>query len=319
MPGLREWVEATTGVPVESLEPLPPGAGRRRYLRVKLGDGGTRVVMHAVPEDPAILPPALEQDDLPFIEVTHFLASHDIPVPEIFAVERENRWLLLEDLGTTHLGDLSGALLMERLREATVLIARVHAIPPTAFPFERAFDQEWIGFELRYFIEHGVPDELRTEANRSIRVLVEYVASLPRAVGLRDYQSQNLMIDPSGRLRVLDYQDALLAPPELDLAALLWDSYLNLESADRDALLHAYEEAAGTRIPSGALAALVLQRKCKDGARLHHLVEVRSDERYRTARTRARRAALEALDRAGADALRGSADALRHALEAIPV
>ncbi len=138
MPGLREWVEEATGVPVESLEPLPPGAGRRRYVRVKLGDGGTRVVMHAVPEDPAILPPALEQDDLPFIELTHFLASHDIPVPEIFAVERENRWLLLEDLGTTHLGDLSGPPLMERLREATGLIARVHAIRPNAFPFQRS-------------------------------------------------------------------------------------------------------------------------------------------------------------------------------------
>jgi aminoglycoside/choline kinase family phosphotransferase len=317
MPGLTEWVERETRASIASLEPLPPAAGRRRYFRVTLSSGETRIVMHALPEDPAILPPALRRDDLPFIEVTEFLARFGIPVPEIGSVDREHRWILLEDLGGVHLCDLSGEGLAERLREAATLLARVHAIPTERFPFDRPFDEEWIGFELRYFVDHGVPLGLRAETGTAIRVLVERVASLPRTLCLRDYQSQNLMIDPADRLRVLDYQDALLAPRELDLASFLYDSYLEMEEDLRSTLLEAYETAAEIRISESALAMLVLQRKCKDVARFHHLVEVRGDDRYVRARGRARRAALNALTRAVA-VLGDAGPVLHRALEAGP-
>jgi aminoglycoside/choline kinase family phosphotransferase len=254
--------------------------------------------MHAVPEEPAILPPALRGAGLriDFVEMTRLLARFDVPVPRIEAIDEDRRWLLLEDLGTTHLCDLAGKPLHDRLHEAAALLARVHAIPHSdELPFERAFDEEWVAFEVAYSLDHlassPVPPDLREES----RELVRRVAALPRVLCLRDYQSQNLMVDPSGRLRVLDYQDALLAPAELDLAAFLHDSYLLLDPQVHQDLLRTYESVRGTRVPPESLTLLVVQRKCKDLARFRHLVRDRGDTRFAPYEDRARQAVLRAL------------------------
>ena len=294
----RAWIETVLGrAPVE-LVPLPGGAGARRYWRVRFSEAKSAVLMHAVPEDPAILPPALrgERVALPFVEVTGLLARHGLPVPEIFAVEPGERWILLEDLGDVHLLDLASAERGARLREAVDLLARVHALPrEDALPFQRQFDAEWVRFELRTFAEHGLPERFRAELSDELDALAQSVAALPRGLALRDYQSQNLMVDPSGRLRVIDYQDALLAPPELDLAALLFDSYLELEPAERASLCALYWSARGASPDPAHFALLAVQRKCKDYGRYRLLVERKGDLRYRPFIARAAEAVLTVL------------------------
>jgi aminoglycoside/choline kinase family phosphotransferase len=275
--------------------------------------------MHAVPEDPAILPPALRSagERIDWVEMTHLLSRFSIPVPKIDAVDVSDRWVLLEDLGDVRLADLEGETLRERRIEAARLLARIHEIPRgEGLPFERAFDEEWIAFELEHFVSHGVPRSLRTEVRAATGVLVERISALPRTLCLRDYQSHNLMIDAGGRLRVLDYQDALLAPQELDLAAFLHDSYLEPDSELREELLLTYERARETRVSRTSLALLVVQRKCKDLARYRYLVE-RGDRRFAPYRTRARDSVLEALPVAATE-LGGAATVITRALEGDP-
>lgn len=298
MPIPREWVEEVTGSTITDVERLPGGAGRRTYTRLRLALGPSRVLAHAVPEEDSILPPALRGagDRFDFPEVTRLLASHGVPVPEIVGLDRRGRWILLEDLGGTHLADLHGDELNARLAEAARLLARVHRIPEGAgVPFERAFDEPWVRFELEYFLEHGIHGPYDRGLEAALNDLVDRVASLPRVLCLRDFQSHNLMVDPTGRLRVIDYQDALLAPAELDLAAFLYDSYLTLDRAVRTGLLRTYESARGVRIDPASLALLVVQRKCKDYARFRFLTEIRGDGRFAPYRERARGAVLEAL------------------------
>ena len=317
MPSLETWVERSTGQHIIRMEPLQPGAGRRRYLRVTLVDGSSRVVMHAVPEDPAILPPALRapRRTIDFVAVTRLLEHHGIPVPEIYAVETAQRWVLLEDLGSVHVGDLSGTALLDRLREAAALLARVHSIPRSEeLPFGREFDAEWVSFEMEYFVgsQGGVSRD--PELAAAVDALVVAVARLPRVLCLRDYHCQNLMVDREGRLRIIDYQDALLAPPELDLAAFLYDSYLDLDPSTRDELLGQYESTRGVSVSRGSLALLIAQRKCKDVARFRELVR-RGDNRFAKARVCALRAALKAVTELPG-ALRSHRPALERALEA---
>jgi aminoglycoside/choline kinase family phosphotransferase len=293
----RGWLAQQHGCEVRDLERLPGGAGARRYWRVRFIDGETRVLMHALPEDAAILPPALRRaaDELPFVAVARFLAPHGIPVPSIDAVEPAQRWVLLEDLGSTHLCDLRGQALEQRSGQAIELLARVHAIPRAqALPFQRRFDAEWIRFELATFEKHGAPRAPAARLGAALGALAEWISALPRVLCLRDYQSQNLMIDPHGRLRVIDFQDALLAPAELDLAAFLWDSYVERSSAAREALLAAYARARSAPDPA-ALAALVVQRKCKDLGRYRFVSEQKGDVRYAPYVPRARDAVLGAL------------------------
>jgi len=293
----RAWIETVLGRAPAELVPMPGGAGARRYWRVRFAGAASVVLMHAVREDPAILPPALRGEaeaDLPFVEVTELLARHG--VPEIFAVEPVERWILLEDLGDVRLLDLAPAQRSERLRETIDLLARIHVLPrEDALPWRRQFDAEWVRFELRTFAEHGLPERFRAELGDELDVLARAVAALPRGLALRDVQSQNLMVDPRGRLRLIDYQDALLAPPELDLAALLFDSYVELEHSERAALCARYWRARGAGPDPARFALLVVQRKCKDYGRYRRMVEDRGDERYRPFIARAAQAVLSFL------------------------
>lgn len=293
------WIEDARGVAVRAFEPLAGGAGRRAYWRCRLADDRSAILMHAVSEDPDVLPPALRAPRvaIPFVSVTELLARHGLPVPELYAVREKERWVLLEDLGSQHLLDLSGAERQARHRESIGILARAHAIAdePGALPFERRFDREWIEFELALFARDFCPSQLREELAVQLGALADEIEALPTTLCLRDYQSHNLMIDARGALRVIDYQDALLAPPELDLAALLFDSYLTLQPGEREELLELYAQAAGSPVDRNALAMLTVQRKCKDLSRFHQLLNVRGDARYAGALESARDAIAGAL------------------------
>lgn len=278
----RAWLERELGSAVVEQVALQGGMGARRYWRVRLASGATAVLMHAVPEEAAILPPALrDQPGIPFVEVTGLLRRHGVPAPEIYAVEPTERWVLLEDVGGRHLLDLEPAALTPRLFEASELLARVHALPrEDALPFRRVFDAEWVRFELRTFAEHGLAKRWHDALAPELDALARAIEALPRVLCLRDYQSQNLMIDARGRLRVLDYQDALLAPPELDLAAFVHDSYVALSPALRQRLLDRYWSARGAPASTAAFALLVTQRKCKDYGRYRYMQQVKADARF---------------------------------------
>lgn len=283
--GAMAWVEQAAGVAIAEATSLPGGAGQRRYWRLRLANGASRVLMWARNEDPEILPPALRDQNAcaAFTTVTELLAQADIPVPELFAVSPERAWILLEDLGETHLFDLQDAPLARAREQAIELLGRVHGLEGDAarLPFSRVFDREWIRFELRLF-----SDRLKRQGpqlDQTLDELARAIETLPRSLCLRDYQSHNLMIDADGALRVIDYQDALLAPPELDLASFLYDSYVEMSRGTRDALLDQYRAATGRPISTASLALLTVQRKCKDASRFHLLVSDKGDERYRSA------------------------------------
>jgi len=314
------WIEALRGAAVKKTEALRGGAGRRRYWRVWLEDGTSVVLMHAVAEDPAILPPGLratvDGNPIPFVEMTHLLADCGLPVPELYGVEPTSPWVLLEDLGDRHLLDLSPAERTPRYREAVELLARAHAAPlvADALPSRRLFDEAWVAFELALFLDCVQSQTLRAELRSGFAELAQAIANLPRSLALRDYQSTNLMIDRAGQLRIIDYQDALLAPPELDLAALLFDSYVDFSAEERAELLARYESRRPHPVTPEALALLVVQRKCKDFSRFESLI-ARGDERFLSARGRARDAVLQSLP-ALPSAQLPLAAALRRAFEA---
>ena len=279
------------------------GAGARRYWRARFRDGGSAVFMLARAEDPRILPPAMRGlvPDQTFLEVRELLERSSIPVPAVYAAEPSGPWILLEDLGDVRLCDLAADARALRHREAIELLSRIHRLAPAqaaplALPFRRAFDVEWVGFELALFLDQPMKPETRAALAQGFRALAGHIAAMPRVLCVRDYQSQNLMVDRHGQLRLLDFQDAFLAPAVLDLAALLHDSYVEIDAPQRRALLARYAEHAGTPVDSGAFAALTVQRKCKDFSRYRFSVYEKGDLRYAPFESRAREAVLGALE-----------------------
>ena len=316
--GAQAWVESIEASPVLDCETLAGGAGRRRYWRLRLGTARTLILMWARNEDPAILPPALRDQNAgeAFAELTEIFGGAGIPVPELHAFERGRSWLLLEDLGGCHLLDLDGPEQTAARDAAIDLLARFHQLelPPEARPCRRAFDREWVLFELQLFADRT--QQRSRVLQNALDQLALAIEALGRCVCMRDFQSHNLMLDAHGRLRVIDYQDALMAPPELDLAALLFDSYVPYSSGERERLRSRYERATGHRIADDALALLTLQRKCKDASRFHLLVTEQADSRFEAAFERAQQAAGQALEQLTATRP-AIAEPIRQALEAL--
>jgi aminoglycoside/choline kinase family phosphotransferase len=289
----NDWIARERASEVRSLREIAGGIGRRRYWRAELADGSRAILMLSLAESAEILPPALRGTDPPrvFAQMTRMLSEHGLPVPEIFAEHPGEPWLLLEDLGERRLLDLSPDERGAYLAEAIDLAACAHAIPTAQLPFSRVFDAEWIEFELQRFCSLCADASLRGELRTALARLGAAIAALPKVVCLRDLQSTNLMIDSRGKIRVIDYQDALLAPRELDLTSLLHDSYLDISATEREALLGRY---AGDRDPA-AFALLTVQRKSKDFALFHALSRAGHEASYGAAASRARASVCTAL------------------------
>ncbi|OLE51079.1 MAG: hypothetical protein AUG51_25285 [Acidobacteria bacterium 13_1_20CM_3_53_8] len=66
---------------------------------------------------------------------------------------------------------------------------------------------------------HGEAAELKAEMND----VAAELSARPRVLCHRDYHSSNLIVDPRGRLRIIDYQDARMGPASYDLVSLLLD------------------------------------------------------------------------------------------------
>ena len=65
-------------------------------------------------------------------------------------------------------------------------------------------------------------------AREAFQKIAEVLASQPTVLTHRDYHSRNLMVQEN-RIRLLDFQDALMGPATYDLASLLRDAYTQLD------------------------------------------------------------------------------------------
>ena len=128
--GADAWVRAHWDHTPVGCEPMQAGAGARRYWRLSDRERRSIVFMWALPEDPAILPPALRapHPGIPFLDVAEFLAAAGIPVPRVHAFDLTRRFVLIEDLGRRHLGDLEGLALRQGYGDAIDVLARTHAL-----------------------------------------------------------------------------------------------------------------------------------------------------------------------------------------------
>ena len=253
MQGLTDRIESQVaelfgaGARVTRLEPLAGDASSRRYFRARLdapGGPGSIIVMNwndsGLPissEELAVFdkPP----EELPFLNVHRFLEGAGVRVPAVYGDRVEQGLLLLEDLGDVCLWDrVQGAPEVEVVRwyqraidELLVLqIGGTRARNDQCMAFRQAFDQRLYLWEFDHFIEYGLeagdkgssPASERRRLEQAFESIAGRLASQPRVLNHRDYHSWNLMVHDDAVV-VIDFQDALLAPAQYDLASLLND------------------------------------------------------------------------------------------------
>jgi aminoglycoside/choline kinase family phosphotransferase len=226
---------------------LAGDASTRRYVRLWLeGPAAPPTVVAMILADRGL---ALSSEELavfkeplrelPFINVHRCLAALGVAVPGLYADASGRGILLLEDIGDTSLWDAvqgQPAAHVRHLYEQAIDQLLLIQIEGTrqhdagCIAFQQAFDERLFTWEFEHFIEYGVERRLgRPLPAQDAAVLRTHFAAIakrldaqPRCLNHRDFHSWNLFVQ-DGRIRVIDFQDALLAPAAYDLATLLGD------------------------------------------------------------------------------------------------
>lgn len=219
---LAAWVgEALAGIgalgrPV-TLEPLPVEASTRRFFRVRAG-ASAFVVMHA--------PPATE-DNPRYVDLTRWFRAGGLHTPEVHAVDAEQGFVLMEDLGARSFetayrqGEADDAV-----ETALRAVVRLQSLPCGPLPpYTEARFVDELGIFTQWLVENLLGAATPALFDAAARHLVAATQEVPQRPLHRDYHCRNLIWRGDRTVGIVDFQDALVGPVTYDVASLLRDCY----------------------------------------------------------------------------------------------
>ena len=220
---LRKWLTEQTGVAESQLqiEPLAGDASFRSYFRLSI-DSRSYVAVHA--------PPSME-DNLSFLKIQKLLEENSIRVPEIRANNLDFGYLLLEDLGDTHLYDcLSDQKYFDMALDLLLELALVD-ISDGDLP---SYSSAILESELNIFPDWFLVEQLglnlgvgeRDLIEEMFRCLIENAQEQPKIFVHRDFHSRNIMCLNDIGCALIDFQDAVIGPITYDFVSLAKDCYI---------------------------------------------------------------------------------------------
>jgi aminoglycoside/choline kinase family phosphotransferase len=237
-----------------SLTIIEKGGSGRLFVRVVREDSGESLIAMHYNLDRA--------DNARFACVTDFLNRHAIPAPRILERRIDLNLLWVEDLGALDLGNLAGSdwassrlpAYQSALRAVFPLHRLYESTAPEDLPeLEKPFDAPLYEWEQNYFLTHFVERFVSAEkaaqlrSDRAFAALRDELATLPRALVHRDFQSTNVMLRDGGSY-LIDYQGLRWGLPEYDLASMIYDPYSEFTPTETDDLIAFYfslKEEAG--------------------------------------------------------------------------
>ncbi|MBB3180420.1 aminoglycoside phosphotransferase family protein [Variovorax sp. Sphag1AA] len=206
-------------------------ASFRRYFRVSTSDDTlTRIVMDA--------PPA-QENSAPFVHVASLMAAAGVTAPQVLEWDRENGFLLLDDLGYQTMLDVidpadpnAARPLYEQAIDSLILW-QLASKPDELPPYDRALlERELSLFPQWYVGQHrgiAVEGKVKERLYRTFNLIVESNLAAPCVYVHRDFMPRNLMVCDGAPLGVLDFQDAVHGPITYDIASLMRDAFLTWE------------------------------------------------------------------------------------------
>ena len=222
--------------------PVEKGGSARRFYRIS-ARGQSSILVHDLGE---------REENRHYAGLARFLSARGVPVPDVLAEDPSAGLLWLEDLGAEDLWSFRNARweIRRPLYESALRgMASLHRIPPEApvkegIPIQPSFDEALYRWEQEYFAVHclggifGVSEGMRASliSCESMRMLAAGLATRPRVLVHRDFQSQNILVR-SGESRFIDFQGMRPGLAQYDLASLLFDPYVTLSKEERAHLI----------------------------------------------------------------------------------
>ncbi len=246
----RELKAISPRIGLLSIIPLTGDASSRTYFRLMLRGYKKKslILMKLNQVDRGIMSEEIVNlqkkfTELPFLNIQRFLFSINVKVPEIYLYSENNNMLFIEDFGDRVMWDVlkkDNSCRDELYRRAIDQLVKmqfegIKNRNNDCYAFWHRFDEKLFMWEFMHFVEYAIEkrgsnvrkNDLK-EIKRFFRKITDMITGEIDVFTHRDYHSKNLMVMKDS-LGILDFQDALMGPPQYDLASLLRDSYIALD------------------------------------------------------------------------------------------
>jgi aminoglycoside/choline kinase family phosphotransferase len=237
------------------IRPIEKGGSDRKFYRIHCSADQALILVKYNLE---------REENRHYVQIAQFLDAHGIRVPKIYFHDPAEGLIWIEDLGERDLysyRDESWLVRRAFYESALDQIGKLHSLPESVcvemkehLPAE--FNAALYRWEQKYFFQNclgryfSVGESKRKElaALPGLREIAKHLASLPRVLVHRDFQSQNIIIQ-NGQANLIDFQGMRPGLAEYDLASLLYDPYVELTEAERAELIAYYR---GRQLENGA-------------------------------------------------------------------
>jgi len=228
------------------ISPIQKGGSDRKFYRIRCSAEQALILVKYNLE---------REENRHYVPIANFLGTHGIRVPEIYFHDPDEGLIWLEDLGECDIYSYRHESWLVRrafYESALDQIATLHALPESVcvemkehLPAE--FDAELYRWEQNYFFKNCLGRYFKLENTRraalaalpALKEIAELLASFPRVLVHRDFQSQNIIMR-NGQAYLIDFQGMRPGLPYYDLASLLYDPYVDLAEAERTELIAYY-------------------------------------------------------------------------------
>ncbi len=240
------WSDATAS-------PVGEDCAFRRYFRLEKNNK-TAILMEAIPDGNDLATPGHNMGD--FVKIAKALREAGLHTPEIYDLDTEGGYILLEDFGDTSfkMAMKNGADPKELYGLATdILVFIKDNIDPSGMDIPRYYDSH-VHTARRRIIDWYLP-ALRQQQNPAGLAesyldvwndIEESLPPCPQGFLHIDYHVENLMWmpekDDKDRCGILDFQGAMIGPAPYDLANLLEDARLDMPETLRAEMLSRFCE-----------------------------------------------------------------------------
>ncbi len=225
------------------------GGSDRKFYRIRAADRSMILVKYS----------GHKEENRHYVDIARFLASAGVQAPHMYLHDPEEGLIWMQDLGEddlwAHRSD-PWATRRPLYESALIEVFKIHSaatrkLPGCGLTLEREFNEQLYLWEQGYFFEHCLgnyfklpPAEVtRLSGLAALHSAAVRLAALPRVLVHRDFQSQNILIR-NGTAWLIDFQGMRPGLAQYDVASLLMDPYVSLESSERNELLGFYQRLA---------------------------------------------------------------------------
>ena len=238
---LKSWLELL-GIEDPELHALHGDASARSYYRLKNSDGS--IVMDASQSKESVNT---------FIDVGLRLMDAKVRIPIIKSYDLNKGFILLEDVGSTHLLDkcVEGIDARPFYDKAIKTLVQIQDTPSEGLePYDEGFLLEEMNLMTQWYLKEYLDTTLECLEGRmlleSFSLIAKEVLSQPQGIFVhRDYHARNLMVDSSDDIVVIDFQDAREGALTYDLVSLLRDAYMKLDARELRRLILLFRDLKG--------------------------------------------------------------------------